>query len=243
LRPIQRLIHDGQLYFASYTQAAAMLGRELRLDVLLLAALGLPVIVRRRAALLTMLVLLLAGWLALAATQLTLRGALGPRDVLAPALLVLPVAGAGIAWLWGAARYYPGRPDGVRFVGRVPLVLLVAALAGLTLFDALTPPAADTARVEALAWAREHSDPIERVAVIERKDAWYAQRLILAVGLPADEAEVVSEMKRLNVRLLVQRLDDVEQHAPDWLAGGQFVELTRFGDGHDSVVVLERLPG
>jgi hypothetical protein len=41
----------------------------------------------------------------------------------------------------------------------------------------------------------------------------------------------------------VQRLDELQQHAPELLASGDFVERARFGEGADAVVVLERSAG
>jgi len=240
-QPIQRFVHAAQVYFASYGQAVLSLGQLLGLDVLLLATIGLPVVVRRRAALLTMLLLLVAAWIALAAAQLMTRGALLSRDLLAPALLVLPVAGAGVAWLWAETRRFPQRPALLRWLGRA-VVLLVLALAGLSLAGVLGRTDGE-ARHAALTWVRDHSAPGERVAVIERRDGWYAERPILAVGRPTDGVELSEVMKRHDVRLLVQRVDDVTEHAPELLDGRSFIERARFGEGPDAVVVLERPAG
>lgn len=239
-RPIQRIIQNVQLFGVSFTEAAALLGRELRLDLLFLAALGLPVLVRRRAGLLTMLVLLTGGWLAIAAGLLMTRGSLGPRDLLGPALLVLPVAGAGLAWLWGSARAYPRRPWLAVWAGRLPALLLVAALIGLSLSSALAPPPGAAARKAALSWVAQHSAPGERIAGSERRDAWTAQRPLLAVGLPADTDELFAQMQRHDVRLLVLPLDALQRNAPEWLASAALVERARFGEGAETVVVLER---
>lgn len=238
LRPMQRILRGAQDYFAAYAQAAATLGHLLGPGLLLLAAVGLPTVLRRRALLFSMLVVLLAGWVALAAAQIITRGALLSRDLLGPALLVLPIAGAGVAWLWGELRRFPNRSVGQHWLGRT-LVLLVVALEGVALAGTLLRTDS-TARLAALHWAREHCNPGERVGVIERRDAWYVQRPILTVGRPADGAALAADLQRHEVRLLVQRLDDLRQAAPELLAGGAYVERARFGEGADAVVVLER---
>ena len=240
-RPIQRFALAAQVYFAAYSQAVTTLGQQLGLDVLLLAAIGLPVVLRRRAALLTLVVLLLAAWLALAAAQLMTRGALLSRDLLGPALLVLPVAGAGVAWLWGETRRFPRRPQLARSVGRA-IVVLVLALAGVSLVSAIFRPDGK-ARLQALAWVREHSVPGERIAVIERRDGWYAERPILAVGRAVDGPELTGALKSHDVRLLVQPVDELTEHAPELLDGRTLIERARFGEGADAVVVLERPAG
>jgi 4-amino-4-deoxy-L-arabinose transferase-like glycosyltransferase len=238
LRPMQRVLRGAQTYFAAYAQAAATLAHLLGPGLLLLAAVGLPTVLRRRALLCSMLVILQAGWVALAAAQIMTRGTLLSRDLLGPALLVLPVAGAGVAWLWGELRRFPNRSVGQHWLGRT-LVLLVVALEGVALAGTLLRTDS-TARLAALHWAREHSTPGERVGVIERRDAWYVQRPILTVGRPADGNALAAELQRQEVRLLVQRLDDLRQEAPELLAGGAYVERARFGEGAEAIVVLER---
>jgi len=238
LPPMQRVIRGTQAYFAAYAQAAATLAHLIGPGLLLLAAAGLPTVLRRRALLFSMLVVLLAGWVALAAAQILTRGTLLSRDLLGPALLVLPVAGAGVAWLWGEVRRFPHRSVGQHWLGRT-LVLLVVALEGVALAGTLLRTDS-TARLAALHWAREHSTAGQRVGVIERRDAWYVQRPILTVGRPADSAELAADLQRHEVRLLVQRLDELQQEAPELLAGGAWVERARFGEGADAVVVLER---
>ena len=241
LRPMQRVIRGAQDYFVAYAQAAATLGHLLGPGLLVLAAAGLPTVLRRRALLFTMLIVLLAGWVAIAAAQVMTRGALLTRDLLGPALLVLPVAGAGVAWLWGEVRRFPYRTVRHHWMGRT-VVLLVVALEGVALGGTLLRTDS-TARLAALHWAREHSAPDDRVGVIDRRDAWYVQRPILAVGRPADDAALVDALQRHQVRLLVQRLDDLQQGAPSLLAGGAWVERARFGEGAEAVVVLERPSG
>ncbi|HZJ71726.1 MAG TPA: hypothetical protein VFF36_12410, partial [Planctomycetota bacterium] len=182
-----------------------------------------------------------AGWVAIAAAQVVTHGTLLTRDLLGPALLVLPVAGAGVAWLWGELRRFPRRTVGQHWLGRT-LVVLIVALEGVALAGTLLRPDS-TARLAALHWTREHSAPGERVGVVERRDAWYVDRPILTVGRPADGAQLAAELQRHDVRLLVQRLDELQQHAPELLASGDFVERARFGEGADAVVVLERSAG
>ena len=241
LRPMQLVIRGAQDYFAAYAQAAATLGHLLGPGLLLLTAAGLPTVLRRRALLFSMLLILLAGWVAIAAAQVVTRGTLLTRDLLGPALLVLPVAGAGLAWLWGELRRFPRRTVGQHWLGRT-LVLLIVALEGVALAGTLLRPDS-TARLAALHWTREHSAPGERVGVVERRDAWYVDRPILTVGRPADGAQLAAELQRHDVRLVVQRLDELQQHAPELLASGDFVERARFGEGADAVVVLERSAG
>ncbi|MHC5211263.1 MAG: glycosyltransferase family 39 protein [Planctomycetota bacterium] len=213
--------------------SAAELFRAMRLDVAVLALLGLPLFVRRRSGLLLLMVALMAGWVLVGTTQWVTSGYLARRHMLAPALLALPLAGAGLVWLWGTSRRSASR----RLLGRAFVLLLLVA-AGAS--GARTRHTNHIPRVEALHWASEHSAPDERIGVPRRKDGHDAGRATLLVTLPCPEAALLDAMQRWNVPLLVLDLDKVESHAPHWLDGVLFEERARFGAGEHTVIVLGR---
>jgi 4-amino-4-deoxy-L-arabinose transferase-like glycosyltransferase len=213
--------------------SAVELVRAIRLDVVVLALLGLPLFLRRRSGLVAVAATLMVGWVCLGTTQWVLSGYLARRHMLAPALLALPLAGAGLAWLWGAWR----RPGLRRLGGRI-LVVLVLVAAGAS--GARTRHTNHLPRVQALHWAAEHTAPDQRIGVHRRKDGHDAQRDIFLVDLPCPEAQLLEALERWNVGLLVLDLDRVARHAPHWLDGALFVERERFGTGKDTVIVFER---
>jgi 4-amino-4-deoxy-L-arabinose transferase-like glycosyltransferase len=214
-------------------QSVVELLRAMRADVVVLALLGVPIFMRRRSGLLAVMLALMAAWVAVGTTQWVLSGYLARRHMLAPALLALPVAGAGLVWLWGARR----TPGPLRLLGRV-LVLLVLVAAGAS--GARLRHTNHAPRVEALQWTAAHTAPDERIGVHRRKDGYDAGRETLLVSLPCQEADLLDAMDEWNVRLLVMDLDQVAHTAPHWLDGALFEERTRFGTGKDTVIVLER---
>jgi 4-amino-4-deoxy-L-arabinose transferase-like glycosyltransferase len=207
--------------------------RGMRLDVLVLAGLGLPIFLRRRRGLLAVMLALMAAWVVVGTLQFATSGYLARRHMLAPALLALPLAGGGLVWLWGARR----AAGPLRLAGRGLVVLLLVAAAAS---GARTRHTNHLPRVQALQWASAHSEADERIGVRRRKDGHDAARDTLLVWLPCQEAELLAAMERYDVRLLVLDLEDIEAHAPHWLDGALFEERVRFGTGADTVVVLER---
>lgn len=207
--------------------ALAGLGGILRVDVLLLAALGWPALWRTRRGLALALLASLGGWLALMALHHQRSGYLADRYLLAPAQLLLPPAAAGWLALWHAPRLRP--------LARLLALLVVVAL---LLGAAKSRHADQAARLEALAFAAAHSPPGERLVVHRRKDGWYAGRPVLLLPLPCDEDDLLARLRRREAGLLVLDEDRVRRAAPGWLEDGRFETLARFGAGEETVVVL-----
>jgi 4-amino-4-deoxy-L-arabinose transferase-like glycosyltransferase len=220
-------VRDGVL------RSVSELYRGMRLDVLVLAVLGLPTFLRRRPGLLAVVLALMAAWVVVGTLQFATSGYLARRHMLAPALLALPLAGGGLVWLWGARR----AAGPLRHAGRglVVLLLVAAAASGARMRHTNHLP-----RVQALHWASAHTEIDERIGVRRRKDGHDAARDTLLIWLPCRDAELLAAMERYDVRLLVLDLEDIEAHAPHWLDGALFEERVRFGTGSDTVVVLER---
>ncbi len=206
----------------------------LRIDVWVLVLAGLlacwPLRTRRQ----TALVLLAGAWLLVGALQSSLLHYLGPRHSLVAVMLLLPLAGAGFAWLWDAARAMSG-------ARRAALLLLLVAILVMQAAAGISPRRrGNPARLEALAWAREHSLPGQRLAVHRRKDGFYAQRPVLVMlDLPVRESELHDKLQRYDVALLVLDADRVQRDSPELLVDGRFIERARFGVGDKAVIVLE----
>jgi len=195
-------------------------------DILAFALLGLPAFWQRRRLLLAWAIVL-GGWLALAFLHQSASGYINDRHVLSAAILVLPVAGAGYLALWNAPRG--------RLLLRVVCILLIALI---TTGAVKRRHPDQRPRLEALAFARDHTSPSDRLVVHRRKDGWYAGRPVVVLTLPCEDADLVDTMRREHAVLLVLDEADVRGAAPHWLDGSLFDTVARFGEGDESVVVL-----
>lgn len=195
-------------------------------DMLALALLGLPAFWRRRRLLLAWLIVLL-GWVALAFVHQHASGYINDRHILVAAIFVLPVAGGGYLALWNAPR--------ATVLMRVVCLMLIA----LVTTGAVKRRHPDQVpRLEALAFAREHTSPSERLVVHRRKDGWYASRPVVVLTLPCEDRDLLDTMRREHATLLVLDEADVRAAAPHWLDGSLFDTVARFGQGQETVVVL-----
>ncbi len=205
----------------------------LREEALLCVLIGASVLARRRALLLLCLAALVAAWCAGATLQVAQNGYLSTRHMLVPALILLPLGGAGLRALWQA-----GRPGGAaRRSSRALAVLLVASMAAS---GARTRHTDHGPRLQALAWVVEHDPGGGRIGVHRRKDGWYARRPVLLVELPCRDEDLLRIADETGTRLLVLDLPEVAACAPHWLDGPDWIERARFGAGDEAVVVLER---
>ena len=196
-------------------------------DILALAALGLPAVWRRRRGLVFAWLVVLAGWFTLALLHQHASGYINDRHLLTAAILVLPVAGAGYLALWSAPR--------ATWLLRVVCLLLIALI---TTGAVKRRHPDQVPRLEALAFAREHSGPSDRLVVHRRKDGWYASRPVIVLTLPCEDRDLVDSMRREHATLLVLDEADVRAAAPQWLDGSLFDTVARFGQGQETVVVL-----
>lgn len=210
---------------------AISVGRALidvtRSDVLFFAALGWPGLWRRRRGLALALLVVLGGWLALATLHQHASGYLNDRHMLAPAQLVLPLAGAGWLALWESRWWRP--------VAR----LICLAIVALIVVGAVKRRHPDqVARLEGLAFAKARTTAEQRVVVHRRKDGWYAGRPVIVLSLPCEDRELIDTMLREGAALLVLDEEVVRRTEPHWLDGTLFETLARFGEGDEAVVVL-----
>ncbi|HTE06617.1 MAG TPA: hypothetical protein VK824_10495 [Planctomycetota bacterium] len=234
----------------SMLRAAGVLCHALRIDTAALALVGWLALRRRRPGLAALVVALVLAWWTVGGVHLWLSGALNARHTLLATVLLLPLAGAGLAALWTrAGAWIAGiaattkAPAAARAGGlalRAALVLVLAAQAGA---GVRPRHAGSEARLEALAWAAAHTAPGERLAVHRRKDGFYAGRPVLEVHFPCTDVEFFNKLDVYGVALAVLDEERVLRAAPHWLTDGRLAERARFGHGDDTVLVLEPVRG
>ena len=208
------------LHESSYQLVSAM-----RLETVLLVLPGLVLLLRRcwRTGLAALA--MLAVWLAITSVQVSRNHFLVHRHMIVPVTLMLPVAGAGFAWFWS-------RGTALRTLA--VLALVVGVVNGTREQRASSLP-----RLDALTWVAEHTLPGRTVVSHRQRDGWYARRRVITAQLPVYENLLKKRMQEYDAAYAVFGLDDVQLHLAHWLEQGLLAEVARFGDGEDTVVVLE----
>lgn len=196
-----------------------------RLEFLLLVLPGLMLLRHMRPRLLAGLLVLVLGWILVAAVQVHRSHFLVNRHMILPIALLLPVAGAGVCVLWHKNRW-------CRALATV--ALLVGAVAGTRAERSQHEPL-----LEALTWVRAHSEPGQAFLTHRQRNGWYAQRVAITAQLPVAEAPLRNRLAQHSVSHLVYAVEDVQRYAPQWLVDQQILEVARFGEGEQTVAVYE----
>ncbi|MGQ0553332.1 MAG: glycosyltransferase family 39 protein [Planctomycetota bacterium] len=234
-------VAEGNSWWFSLEQSLRRLHRTVRLDTWIFVVPGLWLLWRARPRLLLALAALILMWVAIGTLQFHHSGYLSSRHMLAPALLLVPAGGAGLAFLWGSAANRQGslRRGLQRWLLRslVVFTLLVQVGTGARARHSDHAP-----RLLALEYARQHTAADERLAVYRRKDGFYAQRPVLVLEDPLDEPAALHAMRHYGVRWLILDERQVQRDTPHWLLDPHFREEARFGDAGDSVLVLQFRP-
>lgn len=197
-----------------------------RLDLLLLAVPGALVLWRRRRPMAVVLLGTTGTWLAVGVLQVMANGYLTNRHFLLGLLPLLPLAGLGVGFYATSRR------------------LWMRVLLGLVLVESLRAATDDQRqdklpRLQALAWVAEHTEPEQWIFTHRHRDSWYAGRRAVATRMPVKQSSMVKRLRELDAPYLVYDLEDLERHQPGWLEKGWVVEVARFGEGDETVLVLE----
>ncbi|GJM22925.1 MAG: hypothetical protein DHS20C15_28400 [Planctomycetota bacterium] len=195
-----------------------------RLELLLLAIVGVAALRRRRNALLGPTCFAWCCWMSVVVAQLALVGYATNRHLLPAIVVLLPISGVGLLHLARGGT-------------------LLRVLLALLLLEGLRAGTEEQrqdhwGRLEALAWVAEHTPEGARFATHRRRDAWYAQRPILVTQMPVNDADFQALITEHNVQTFVFDERRLLEHHPDWPTKKNLIEVARFGQGEDVALVL-----